>query len=774
MPSRTALHRATGKVGVVVRALLFVALTLTALTLAVPSSAYADFACDFTGDETYQLDSPGTNGEGIMPAVAQWEDSGGAKNLGDQTGMVRGAFPVKEDDAKHYTFYELDGMRGLNWSMTFKGKGDASEWNGSWGSGADDCEVMGYVNNGVANAVFDGTKVLTRFAISIKEMASNPSPFSGLYQGRDSVVANLHDNVLAPALPAMILLVGLWVFTKWRKGDMREVWAGISWTVLSVIAVTAFLTGNNYDRFVSSSDKWIAEANSALASTVLAGASGEMQSPCDLPDNGQHEHGSVGMRLSSCAMYDTLAFRPWAMGQFGGVGANCVFKNGTGEVNDKDACVLNSGQAAPECYWGEGVRCADLRVAQAAAQSVTNVDGHRKVDKGVFNGSGIYGPFINVNKDMAAAKFKDWQEIRRNIAVGEHAADKSVYPVAFNDWSGQDSSERVGLAFYSLVAAFIVGLMVIVLSALTLLWHAVTLILIMLLPLVATLGIHPSQQKLLKSWLETFIHSFVLRAGFGVILTVLLVLYQMILPAKIALGTQLLMLLLVTIAVVMMLKKLLSGNFTPQIAGGEDALGVRDSADSAFGRAAAMAPGLARSGGRVAGTTAKGAVRVTGSTVRGGSWAVDKLAFKGKGREKLQSWGVLGQSKREQKQTAHLQAKAVHEADTQRADAPDGQQNVENAGARRRSGRISGSMSGKAPQPSSAPEPRQTPPRQPTAQTPVPQPTPPAAQRPAPTPAPQGRLQPQPPEPRPAAPQPPAAPHLPPARDPRDPRGRTQ
>ncbi|MEU6088429.1 hypothetical protein ABZ865_16680 [Streptomyces sp. NPDC047085] len=767
MPSRTALHRAIGKAGVVVRAVLFVALALTALTLAVPSSAYADFACNFTGDETYQLDSPGGNGEGIMPAVAQWQTGDRAKNLGDQTGMVRGAFPVNQDDAKDYTFYELNGMRGLNWSMTFKGKGNASQWNGSWGSGADDCEVMGYVNNGVANAVFDGTKVLTRFAISIKEMASNPSPFSGLYTSRNNVVTNLHDHVLKPAVAVMILLVGLWVFTKWRKGDMREVWAGITWTALSVIAVTAFLTGQNYDKFVSSSDKWIAEANSAFASTVLAGASDEMQSPCDLADDGKAKRGAVGMRLSSCAMYDTLAFRPWAMGQFGEVGANCIFRNDTGEVDKKGTCVYNKdvfnrSKDAQDCYWGEGARCADLRVKQAAAQSVTNVDGHRKEDKNPWDGKSAYPPFINVNKDMAVAKFDDWQQIRKDIAVGENAPDKSIYPVAFNDWSGQDSSERVGLAFYSLVAAFIVGVMVIVLSALTLLWHAVTLILIMLLPLVATLGIHPSQQKHLKSWLETFIHSFVLRAGFGVILTVLLLLYQMILPAKVALGTQLLMLLLVTIAVVMMLKKLLSGNFTPQIAGGEDTLGIRDGANATFNKAAVMAPGLAvstaRTSGRVAGTTAKGAVRVGGSAARGGAWAADKLILKGKGREKLQSWGWLGQSKREQKQTAHLQAKTARMPYEEKANQPSPQEQQtppSPASAPLRGRRVSTSKP-PAPQPA------------------APQPTAPVEQRPAPAqPAP--HPQPRPPAPRVSAPEPPTAPRPQapaPPRDPRDPNGR--
>lgn len=742
MHPRKALGRRIRKAGVAVRAGLFLVLALIALTLAAPSSAYADFACNFTGDESYHMDSPGSNGEGIMPAVAQWQDDGGSENLGDQTGTVRGSFKVEPDQAKHYTLYELNGMRGLNWSMTFKGKGDASEDNGSWGSGADSCQVMAYVNNGIADAVFYGTKVLTRFSISIKEMASNPSPFSGLYTGRDNVVTTLRDNVLKPAVTVMILLVGLWVFTKWRKGDMREVWAGVSWTALTVIAVMAFLTGNNYDKVVQSSDEWIASANSALSSTVLAGVSGRMQSPCDLPDNGKHESGEVGLRLSSCAMYDTLAFRPWAMGQFGDVGANCIFrKDSGGKVSTQDGtCTFNS-DTKYDCYWGDKntPRCGDLRVRQAVAQSWTNMDDQRGDDK------------------PDGDKFGDWEDIRKEIAGGEHVADGKIYPVAFNDWAGKNATDRVGIAFYSLVAAFIVGVMVLVLSALTLLWHAVTLILVMLLPLVATLGIHPSQQKLLKSWLETFIHSFVLRAGFGVILTVLLVLYQMILPAQIALGTQLLMLLLVTVAIVMMLKKLLSGNFTPQVAGGEDALGIRDGANATFDKATVMAPGMAvgtaRATGRISGTTARGAGHVVG--------ALDKFGNKGRGRAALQKRGWLGQSKREQQQTAYRSAEAARDAQETKqpqneAEAPP------SSPAPKRGRRVSDSGGKQTPQSTTPAETRPAPVPQSQPSAPRPRPAPAG-----PSPAPRQHT---PPVPPPATATPPPAPA--PPRDPRGPSGR--
>ncbi|MGW2046527.1 hypothetical protein ACWCPF_15270 [Streptomyces sp. NPDC001858] len=738
MHPRNALSRRIRKAGVAARAGLFVVLALIALTLAAPSSAYADFACNFTGDESYHMDSPGSNGEGIMPAVVQWKDGDGSKNLGDQSGTVRGSFPVEPDQAAHYTLYELNGMRGLNWSMTFKGKGDASEENGSWGSGADSCQVMAYVNNGIADAVFYGTKVLTRFSISIKEMASNPSPFSGLYSGRDNVVTTLRDNVLKPAVTVMILLVGLWVFTKWRKGDMREVWAGVSWTALTVIAVMAFLTGNNYDRVVESSDKWIAKANSALSSTVLAGVSGKMQSPCDLPNNGRDEPGEVGLRLSSCAMYDTLAFRPWAMGQFGDVGANCIFRNDSnGKVSAEDGtCTFSSGTNYT-CYWGQkdGARCGDLRVRQAVAQSWTNVDSQRGSAK------------------PKGDKFGEWEKIRMDIAVSEEAADGTIYPVAFNDWAGKNATDRVGIAFYSLVAAFIVGVMVLALSALTLLWHAVTLILVMLLPLVATLGIHPSQQKLLKSWLETFIHSFVLRAGFGVILTVLLVLYQMILPAQIALGTQLLMLLLVTVAVVMMLKKLLGGNFTPQVAGGEDALGIRDAA----GKVTAMAPGLAAS-------TAKTTGRVVSGGARGSARVADKVIAGGKGREKMQQWGWIGQSKREQRKTQQQSAETTrmqHEMTREEFEARKGPDPEAKPGRGRR---VSGGTGQSSPQPATPSEPRPAP-------NPAPAPAPAPASTPAPAPAPKQPAQQPAPRPRPAPTTPPAAPSLPSPPPPRDPRG---
>ncbi|MFG2644525.1 hypothetical protein ACGFYP_26560 [Streptomyces sp. NPDC048370] len=703
-------------------------MALFALTMAAPGTAHADFTCQFTGDDDYEMDSPGANGEGIFPAVNQWTDGTQAKSLSENTGMVTGAVNMPKDPEK-YTMYELNGVRGLNWSGTQRGIEDASQTDSRWdASGADNCSIMDMVNNGIANMVFDGTKLLTRVAISIKEAASNPSPLSGLYEGRDTVVNTLKQNVFIPAVPVMVMLTGLWVFTKWRQQQMREVWSGVGWASLTTIAVVALLTGSNYDKVIREADSSIAQANAFLTEAALSGAGGTMEPPCDLPAG---EKPNRGLRTSSCAMYDTLAFRPWALGQFGSGGTNCIFRKDGGEVVNGECKPADPGE---DCYWGLGARCEDVRVRQLVSQSMTNKDVFPEKNRGDIN------------------KYKgEWYDVRQDMAGGEGANDakknQAIYPVAFEEWAGKNAGSRVGIAFYSLIAALIVGLMVIVLSALTLLWHAVTLILIILLPLIATLGIHPSQQKLLKGWLQTFIHSFVLRAGFGIILTVLLVLYQMILPARISLGMQLLMLLLVTVAVVMMLKKLIAGNFSPQIAGAAD-LGIGDMPGAVTGKAGSM---IGAAGSTVKSTTGRVASAAGAEATRN----FDKKVLGGR----LQKGGWIGDSKRQQRKDG-IEAREA----SRRQQRPDANPSQQGQGEAAPSGE--GAPQQQAPRRTGRVSQGSTPPAAATAPT--------ATPAPAPAPVPQQPEAPRPPRvqpPQQPVVQPPAQtqpPQLPPQQPPRD------
>ncbi|MFD9453354.1 hypothetical protein ACFWBC_09730 [Streptomyces sp. NPDC059985] len=755
-------------VGRAVRVCAFVLFALVSLTMAVPKSANAlDFACGFTGDDDYQMDNPGFI-ESVWPAVKQWEKSDRGR-VNDTTGFVD--HPTKlGGKPEDYTMYELTGMRGLNWSITMRGRGDASQpvkdkWGISNGTGADQCSIIDFVNNGIADLVIDGTKMLTRVAISIKEYASNPSPFSGLYAGRNTAVDKLKEELFKPAVPLMITLTGIWVFSKWRKNEMREAWAGVGWAALSTVAVIVMLTGRNYNNFIDTADSGIAQANSALSSAVLTQIAGEMTPPCDLPASAEN----FGARVNSCAIYDTLVFRPWALGQFGSVGTNCIFRNDGGNILEDGRCNPTSND--DKCDWGVkgSARCEDLRIRQLVSQARTNMELGKNLDK----------------------KNDNWVPIRYDMAGGFNTdgkkPDQAVYPVAFDEWAGRNAGERIGIAFYSLIAALIVAVMVIALSALTLLWHAVTLIMIIMLPLIATLGIHPSQQKLLKGWLETFIHSFVLRAGFGVILTVLLVLYQMILPSKVSLGMQLLMLLLVTIAVVMMLKKLLSGAYSPKIAGAEDGLGVGDMANTVSSKLGAQSQRLAgnaaagtvrvagRAAGRIGGNVGRGADKVlTGGKLQEGGW----IAPSNTKRKRRQSERMSGELQQQQ----YKDMKEGRNGAATPAQQPAGQEGQEGqtppqeapaaTTSPRRSGRVSAGGAA-VPQQGTPPAPTaQTPQATPqAAPSPAPHPAPAPAPAPAPQPAPRttGRVSgddgapPRSPEPRTPQPQtPPTPPHQPP------------
>ncbi|MDR6976419.1 hypothetical protein J2X68_003110 [Streptomyces sp. 3330] len=716
--TRRSLREKVISTGIAARAVLFLVLGVIALSFSAPQQAQALFdTCDWAQQSINQkADMPGPAAENIFPSVKQWD---GKREL------VAGATKM-DGPASKYTLYELSAMRGLNWASTQQSQHDAQQGDRGQAADDDECSLQNEIYNSIAQAIFDLSKIMSRAAISIKEISSNPSPLAALYDGTvsgdDSVVDRLNNGVFKLAVPTMILLTGLWVFGKWRKGDMREVWSGVGWAAFVVIAVSAFLVNGNYVAVVETADSGIAQGNAALTEAVLDSAIDGVDPPCDLPDNAPQR----GMRISSCAMYDTLAFRPWAIGQFGDPGKARMEYKGT-----------------QKCDFGSEKRCTDLRVKQVIVQSVTNIEYYQHPSPVEVE--------ENEKGDIIKAKENQYGELRHYIAENE---DARIY----EQWSGDKPANRISIGVYALVASLIVGLMVVVLSALTLLWHAVTLIMVILLPLVAIISIHPTQQKLLRGWWQTFVHSFVLRAGFGVILTILLLFYQLILPLQVPLGMQLLMLLLVTIAVIMLLKNLLSGKFSPQVQGADDALGVGDMA----GKVTAMAPGLAasaagstaRTTGRVASTTAKGTVRATGSTARGTAWAVDKLAFKGKGRAKMQEKGWLGQSKREQRQTAYQSSQVAQKNYDREFGEQGGQESPAPEPPRTRGRRVSGSSSAPAPQSTTPTESRPAP-------APAPAPAAPAPQVPAPRPRPAD------PPVTPAAPAP-----TPPRRDPRGPSGR--
>ena len=51
----------------------------------MPTPAYAGFSCNFTGDDSYQMDTPGTNGESMFAAVMQWDRTPAVRDAPDDS-----------------------------------------------------------------------------------------------------------------------------------------------------------------------------------------------------------------------------------------------------------------------------------------------------------------------------------------------------------------------------------------------------------------------------------------------------------------------------------------------------------------------------------------------------------------------------------------------------------------------------------------------------------------------------------------------------------------
>lgn len=162
----------------------------------------------------------------------------------------------------------------------------------------------------------------------------------------------------------------------------------------------------------------------------------------------------------------------------------------------------------------------------------------------------------------------------------------------------------------------------------------------------------------------------------------------------------------------------------------------------------------AKASGRVVSKTAKGSVKVAGKTsksgLKGTAWTIDRFANKGRGRAALQKRGWLGQSKREQQQTAYWTAKNAAGGQQNSAGQPQPKPQPEAAEgqspeAPRRSGRVSdsgGQQTSQATQPQKTPQPQ--PRRRPPRPAPGPKPRsrrpPPVRPRPLHRPRPPGTL----------------------------------
>ncbi|HEY4991015.1 MAG TPA: hypothetical protein VII33_02915, partial [Nakamurella sp.] len=257
-----------------------------------------------------------------------------------------------------YTLYEVAGLRGLSWwtiPLNVDGTRNCSLWN--------------YVWSQAGNLIFTVSKTVLQITISIKEAAAADDPLKFLYDESGGAVSTVFAVFFVPIASLMFILAGIWagINALRRKGiraalGAAAVAAGI--IALAGFAYTAAAGGTTGFRSVAGTvDTAISQVN-AVATNALFDELAKDSGACTLPDG--PASAIRGQRVTSCVLADALAYRPWAIGQFGGAGAGPIPLPGDWTVITPGADgaipieALRAEKALP-CYVTAVGDCQDLR-----------------------------------------------------------------------------------------------------------------------------------------------------------------------------------------------------------------------------------------------------------------------------------------------------------------------------------------------------------------------------------------------------------------------------
>ncbi|WP_458682684.1 hypothetical protein [Prescottella equi] len=452
-------------------------------------------------------------------------------------------------DMTQYTLYEISGLRGLDWV------------NWQYSPSPDDpvkpdnCSIPAWMWTMSGNAIFTVNLYLLQATIALKELAQSKNPVAWLYDKTDSVVANFFVGFAVPLMSLALVISGIALgFTAIRGGGrdaLGKVGASVAVMVLGGVMFGGLAltdkggpslenpNGSGFYTVASTLDSAIGGINSGLTTAILGNLDDDKGNEfCNVPKEG--DKSTLGQRVSSCVIAETLAYRPWALGQFGPAGRDAIFidKNaatsapGTpvqGVRYEKDAA--NGGDGVP-CYTNLGM-CNDLRTylivqqgGPAIGDQVTQcLGGGSPEDRSQAEGCVPYFAAAKVLADRVnnAASTDDSGDVSL-AATGDATTTTQAVDTRtmYNAFTGTNGLQRLTQAASSLIATLVIAIALTALSIITMFWHIILFGLFMVGPLIIAAATFSGKTNLGKEWFFNVLHTFSARAVYGLVMTLII------------------------------------------------------------------------------------------------------------------------------------------------------------------------------------------------------------------------------------------------------------
>jgi len=487
------------------------------------SSAVEDWLCGVVApDEPWEAVGDGPESWLANHNLARVSEAPGVQLDGKgalTTTPGRPGVPDTMDDLRalpkgQYTLYEVAGLRGLSWwtiPLNLDKSRHCSLWNYVWTQGA--------------NLLFTLDKNMLQAVIALKEEASKPQPLAFLYDTSGGVMNNIFVFCFIPVAMLTLLASAIWVGIMSARGK-----ANIRGTFSIMATAMAFfytLTGGKagFRQVAEGADSAISFLNATGTNAIFDGLTGN-QGVCTLDKTGDQVQ--RGQRLTSCVLADSLAYRPWEIGQFGSTGAQPIplpsgwtaaTPNAGGKIN---VGAVIAGHTLP--CWVNYESCGDLRSYLIAQHGGVQLDGAPSGEQGE-----LICKLEGLKAGLATASSPD----ELTSAVSATANCSPMYdvfnalaesnPTAATIYAGQGSVTRVSQAFTALLAILLVGIAVLVVAVISMGWEAMTFAYFLIGPVKNGFALYAGKMKMTKEWLEDLGYSYVLRLAYGLVLAIMIV-----------------------------------------------------------------------------------------------------------------------------------------------------------------------------------------------------------------------------------------------------------
>ncbi len=389
------------------------------------------------------------------------------------------------------TLYDTYGMAGQSWA--------AYDMQCS--------DMTSLIGNSVAGMVFDASKALDRVTITVYQSAAGEGILSWLTNSVDRLITSLGNAIYFPFLAPVVILGAIWL--AWQGLIRKRATRTIEGTIWMVIACAAaiWLIGRPAD--FTGLGKTVSNGITQTLNVAFSGLPAPAASNC-VPVQGHDPQVKTGsynftggtgiVDQNANELWTVLVCKPWLDGEFG---------------------------------------TTTYTTAKGAKPTVVNQYGRQL----------LWAQAIATNENPTASLIQAKQDAYAGIAQSIKQNDPDVYSL----FQGNQYSTRLEIAFASLFAALVAGVLILLIAITLIILKLGFLLLLVAGPFFLIVGTHPGFGRVVAlRWVEMLVGVLLKEAAVALVLSVLLYSYSLIMGTSDAVlpwALKILMIALVTVAV---------------------------------------------------------------------------------------------------------------------------------------------------------------------------------------------------------------------------------